>query len=158
MFNRLFRRKKKQQPETTPEPTPPKRGSSIQDGIYYLYMIIGLQVLLVFGILGSIMFIGKVIATPGWVFLFLFLLFVGSIYYIYRKAKRQFKKLRESFSQASMSDKNYEISIMGGMLTMRIEQNPNAPKLLQAPSEPREPIIDAETIDSSPDHKTAHLS
>ena len=48
---------------------------------------------------------------------------------------------------------------MGGMLTMRIEQNPNAPKLLEAPSSASaEPIIDAETIEPAPDRKPAHLS
>lgn len=152
-FSRLFKRRNKE-----PEPAAEKRESSVNQGIYYLYMIVGLQVVLVFGILGVIMFIGKVISTPAWVFLFIFFLFAGSLYYIYRKAKKQFRKLRETFSQAGMSDKNYEISIMGGMLTMRIEQNPNAPKLLQAPPKTPDPIIDAETIEPSVDHKQAHLS
>ena len=100
------------------------------------------------------------ISTPAWVFLFIFLLFSGSLIYIYRKAKKQFRKIKESLNQADLSNKNYEISIMGGMLTMRIEQNPNAPKLLEPPSEPAhaEPIIDAETIEQPGDHKRAHLS
>lgn len=160
LFSRLFSRKKdKAEPQPQSESAkPPKSESSIGTGIYYLYMIIGLQLLFVFGILGAIMFIGKVISTPGWVFIFIMVLFAGSLVYIYRKAKQQFRKLRESFVQAGMSDKNYEISLMGGMLTMRIEQNPNAPKLLQAPSAAAEPIIDAETIEPSPENKPAHLS
>ncbi len=129
---------------------------TIDQGIYYLYMIIGLQVLFVFGIMGVIMFIGKVISTPGWVFLIIFLLFAASVIYIYRKAKKQLKRLSESFSKA---DRNYEISIMGGMLTMRIEQNPNATKLLEAPfSASVEPVIDAETKEAAPAQKRAHLS
>ncbi|MFZ2445083.1 MAG: hypothetical protein WAW37_01875 [Syntrophobacteraceae bacterium] len=146
------------QPQAGPRPQPQGTGAAIDQGMYYAYMIIGLQLVFVFGILGVIMFIGKVISTPGWVFLLIFALLAASLVYIYRKAKQQFRKLKESFSQAGMSDKNYEISIMGGMLTMRIEQNPNAPKLLQAPSVIDEPIIDAETIEPSPDHKPAHLS
>ena len=159
-LSRLFKRRKKEaEPEPQPQTGPkPEKPESINQGIYYLYMIIGLQLLFVFGLLVVIMLIGKVISTPGWVFLLIFALFAVSIVYIYRKAKKQFRKLRESFSQAGMSDKNYEISIMGGMLTMRIEQNPNAPKLLQAPAAPAEPIIDAETIEPSPEHKSAHLS
>jgi len=154
-LSRLFGRRKNR-PE--PEPAPQKPESTVGQGIHYAYMIIGGQLLLVFGILGVIMFIGKVISTPGWVFLLIFLLFAGSLVFIYRKAKKQFRKLRESFSQAGMSDKNYEISIMGGMLTMRIEQNPNAPKLLEAPPASEEPIIDAERIDPSEVRKPAHLS
>ncbi len=129
---------------------------TIDQGVYYLYMIIGLQVLFVFGIMGVIMFIGKVISTPGWVFLIIFLLFAAIIIYLYRKAKKQLKRISESFSKA---DRNYEISIMGGMLTMRIEQNPNAQRLLEAPfSASAEPVIDAETKEAAPAQKRAHLS
>ncbi len=129
---------------------------TIDQGIYYLYLIIGLQVLFVFGIMGIIMLIGKVISTPGWVFLIVFVLFAASMVYIYRKAKKQLRRIREAFSKA---DRNYEISIMGGMLTMRIEQNPNAPKLLDAPvSVSAEPVIDAETTEVDSARKPAHPS
>jgi glucan phosphoethanolaminetransferase (alkaline phosphatase superfamily) len=133
------------------------REPTIDQGVYYLYMIIGLQILFVFVLMAVIMFIGKVISTPGWVFLIIFVLFAASMIYIYRKAKKQFRKIKESFSKA---DRNYEISIMGGMLTMRIEQNPNAPKLLEAPiSVSDEPVIDAETTEPDPAaRKPAHLS
>ncbi|MCE5335802.1 MAG: hypothetical protein LLG06_14565 [Desulfobacteraceae bacterium] len=156
LFNRIFKRKKNQV-----EPNKAKQESSVSQGIYYLYMIIGAQIAFVFGLLAVIMFIGKVISTPGWVFLLVFLMFVGSLVYIYRKAKQQFQKLRESFNNANLSDRNYEISIMGGMLTMRIEQNPNAPKLLEAPApqQAAETIIDAETIEpKTGEQKPAHLS
>jgi hypothetical protein len=155
-LNRLFKGRTQEQ-----EPFAEKQeGSTINQGIYYLYMIIGVQIAVVFGILAVVMFIGKVISTPAWVFLFLFTLFVGSLVYIYRKAKKQFRKVKESLNHADLSDKNYEISILGGMLTMRIEQNPNAPKLIAPPTtpEPVEPIIDAETIEPPADHKPVHLS
>lgn len=154
-FSRLFGKKKKQG-----EPDEAKRGdareASINMGLYYLYMIVGLQVLFVFGILAVIMFIGKVISTPGWVFLLMFAMLAGSLVYIYRKTKAQFRRFRESLNRAG---NNYEISVMGGMLTLRIEQNPNAPKLLEAPARPdEESIIDAETIEPDPDRKPVHLS
>ncbi len=155
-FRRLFSRQRQQR-----EPEAAKHGqdreANIDQGLYYLYMIVGLQTLLVFGILGIIMFIGKVVSTPGWVFMLIFLLFAASMVYIYRKAKGQLRRFTESFNR--VADKNYEISIMGGMLTLRVEQNPNAPKLLEAPSQaPAEPIIDAETIVPHPDRKTVRLS
>jgi hypothetical protein len=155
-LNSLFKgRKQKQEPASEQQ-----EGSTINQGIYYLYMIIGVQIAVVFGILAVVMFIGKVISTPAWVFLFLFTLFVASLIYIYRKAKRQFRRIKESLNRADLSDKNYEISILGGMLTMRIEQNPNAPKLIGPPPSPGpgEPIIDAETIEPVSNHKRAHLS
>jgi thiosulfate reductase cytochrome b subunit len=154
-LSRLFKRNKQQN-----EPGAAKQGEDgeayINRGFYYLYMIVGLQVLLVFGLLGAIMLIGKVIATPGWVFLAMFVLLATSLVYIYRKAKAQLRRFRESFDRAG---NNYEISVMGGMLTLRIEQNPNAQKLLEAPSQaPAEPVIDAETITPDADRKTVRLS
>jgi glucan phosphoethanolaminetransferase (alkaline phosphatase superfamily) len=153
-FRRSTREKRARQPEAARGRA--DREPSIDTGVYYLYMIIGFQVLFVFAIMAIIMFIGKVISTPGWVFLLIFLLFSAAVIYIYRKARKQFRKIKESFAKM---DRNYEISIMGGMLTMRIEQNPNAPKLLEAPfSESAEPVIDAETKEDRPDPKPAHLS
>jgi len=154
-FRRSSKRKKEEH-----EPVADKGGqdspATIDQGVYYLYLIIGLQILFVFGIMAVIMFIGKVISTPGWVFLVMFLLFAGSIVYIYRKAKKKLKRFSEAFNA---TDKNYEISIMGGMLTMRIEQNPNAPKLLEAPlSASAETVIDAETQEPDPSQKPAQLS
>lgn len=154
-FSRLFKRKQQQnEPETAKHEE--NAEAYINKGIYYLYMIVGLQILLVFGILGAIMLIGKVISTPGWVFLALFVLLAASLVYIYRKAKRQLKRFSQSFD---LTGNNYEISVMGGMLTLRIEQNANTQKLLEAPSQaPVGPIIDAETIAPDADPKTIHLS
>jgi membrane protein implicated in regulation of membrane protease activity len=155
----MWRRRSRSKEERR-EPEAEKRWSdhdpTIDQGVYYLYLIIGLQVLFVFAIMGIIMFIGKVISTPGWVFLFMFALFAASMVYIYRKAKKQLRSIKESFGKA---DRNYEISIMGGMLTMRIEQNQSAPKLLEAtfPAS-AEPVIDAETKEAGPARKPAHLS
>ena len=154
-FRRSSRKdKEKRKPETAKGRA--NREPSIDQGFYYLYKIIGLQVLLVFGIMGIIMLIGKVISTPGWVLLFIFVLFAASMAYIYRKAKKQLRDLRESFGKAGT---NYEISIMGGMVTMKIEQNPNAPKLIDAPfSVSSEPVIDAETPEGGPARKSSQLS
>jgi hypothetical protein len=115
---------------------------SINKGIFYLYMIIGLQIAFVFGLVAVIMLVGKVIATPMWVFLFAFVLGIAGCVYVYRKAKRQFKKFRETLQNVDLSGHNFEISVMGGFLTMRVEQNSR--RLLEAP---RDPIIESEPLE-----------
>ncbi|MCK8602327.1 hypothetical protein [Desulfoferrobacter suflitae] len=139
LLNRLFRRKQKVVEEES-------RETDINQGIYYLYMIIILQVFFVLALVGIIMAIGKVLATPMWVFLAALMMGIGGCVYIYRKARRQFQRLREAISKVDLSDRNYEISFMGGVLTMRVEQNPR--RLLEAP--PAAPIMDAETLESQP--------
>ena len=136
LFNRLFKRKQKTEEE--------QREPTINQGIFYLYMLIVLQVVFVFVLAGVIMFVGKVLATPMWVFLATLLLGIGGCVYIYRKACRQLQKFREAFTRVDLADRNYEISFMGGVLTMRVEQNPR--RLLEAPSSA--PMMDAETLET----------
>jgi hypothetical protein len=136
-FSRLFKRNKKSGVEEGPD-------SSIGQGIHYVYLIIVMQIAFLFGVLAVIMVIGKVLATPMWVFLAAMILGVAGCVYIYRKARQQFQKFSENFRRVNLSESNYEISFMGGMLTMRVEQS--AQKLLQAP--PASPVIDAEAVES----------
>jgi hypothetical protein len=124
--------------------------SSINQGVFYLYMIIGAQIALVFGLVVTIMLVGRILATPLWVFLLALGLGVWGCITVYRKAKRQFQKLREAIQKVDLSDRNFEISVMGGFLTMRVEQNPR--RLLEAP---RDSILEAEPIETRPVQREA---
>ena len=149
-LSRLFKGKKKNA-EEEPRPTEPKNPdkAEIDRGIYYLYLIVGAQVALVLGLTGVLMFVGKVISTPGWVFLLFMAMAVGGCVFVYRKAKAQFRKFRESFQNMDLSQKTYEISFMGGMLTMRVEQPHPSRTLLE--SAPPTPLLEnGETIDAIP--------
>lgn len=122
-----------------------ERDPLVNRGVMYLYSILGAQVLLVFGILGVIMVVGQVLATPFWVFLAAGIVGIWGFVFIYRKTMQQLQKVREAFSRMDLSGRNYEISIMGGVLTMRVEQNPQA-ALLEAPS--HAPVIEAEPVEA----------
>ena len=121
---------------------------SINRGVFYLYTIIGVQLALVFGLVIVMMFIGQVIATPLWMFLVVLGAAIWGCVTIYRKAKRQFQKLREAIQKVDLSDRNLEISVMGGFLTMRVEQNPR--RLLEAPSDPPMVEPEVEVIETHP--------
>lgn len=135
-FSRLFKRRKSEEAEKKP---------TVTQGIFYLYLIIGLQVLFVFALMAIIITIGKLLATPLWVFLFTFLVGVGGCMYIYRKAKSQFRRFKETLQRVDLSDRNYEISLMGGVLTMRVEHHPRT--LLEDHSAP---VLEAETVKAQP--------
>ncbi|HDL89332.1 MAG TPA: hypothetical protein ENG14_00320 [Thermodesulforhabdus norvegica] len=115
-FKNLFGKDK------TEEEKKPK--NEINQGIGYMYLIMGLQVLFVLVIMGIMLFVGRIIATPWWVFAIMFLIGVSGCVYIYKKAKRKWVTFKSALQNLDLSDKNYEISIMGGMLTMRVEHNP----------------------------------
>jgi glucan phosphoethanolaminetransferase (alkaline phosphatase superfamily) len=115
--------------------------ASINQGVYYLYLIVLLQVFFLFGILAVIVVFGQVLVTPLWAFMLAFGLAAWGCIFIYRKAKKKFNELRKTFREVDFSDKNLEISIMGGMLTMRLEHTSRP--LLEAPSNA---VLDAETV------------
>ncbi len=155
-FSKLFRRKKKSQ---EPEEQNPKNKEEvdkdkalINQGVYYLYLILGVQLAIVLGLLAVITAFGTFIATPVWVFFAALLLGGGGIVYIYRKIKQKVRKFKEAFQKSDLSDRNYEISLMGGMFTMRVEQGPQRP-MLEAPqntSDTSPPVLDAETVEIPP--------
>jgi hypothetical protein len=140
-FSRLFKGMSKPQEGEATQPT-------LNQGIYYLYLIIFLQVVFVLGLVTVIMVAGKVLATPMWVFLLAIGLGVWGCVHIYKKAKRQLRKLREALQRVDLSDRNYQISFMGGFLTMRVEQPPRQ-HLLEAPPAQSPPMIEAEPIDTT---------
>jgi len=143
-FKRLFeRRKKKKEGKKGREGLNLEKPSNITQGLTYMYLVIGLQLLLLFGLIIIFTVVGKIITTPWWVFLLILLAAVGGFIFTYYWAKRQFRNLRETVKGMNLSDKKFEVSIMGGALTMRIEQNPN--RLLEAPSE--KTVADAVTIE-----------
>ncbi len=139
-FSRLFNNRKKSAEGEVREQSP------INQGIHYVYMIIGMQVALVFGIVAAIMIVGKVLATPAWVFIAALLAGVAGIIYLYRKAKEQVRRFRESLKKVDMSNRNYQVSVMGGFLTMRVEQQ-NGRRMLEAPPDS---VIEAKTIEAPP--------
>ncbi len=124
-----------------------KNKSDVEDlnrNVRYMYMIIGSQIFLVFVITGFMMTVGAFMATPWWIILGIFIMAMGFCVHLYRKAKKKWRELKEAIKQINLSDKNYEISIMGGILTMRIEHSPRAlvelqpvgpPKVLPAPEQ-----------------------
>ena len=139
-FSRLFKGMKKSEEQEATQPT-------LDQGIYYVYLIIFFQIALVLGLVAIIMVAGKVLATPMWVFLLAIGLGIGGCVFIYKKAKRQFSKLREALQRVNLSDRNYQISFMGGFLTMRVDQNQRQ-HLLEGPTNGSSPpLIEAEPID-----------
>jgi hypothetical protein len=70
---------------------------------------------------------------------------VWGLVFIYRKTKQKLEKIRDAISRVDLSDKNLELSFMGGMVTMKIEQN-QRPVLLEAPSGA---ILEAEPVETT---------
>jgi len=142
-FSKLFKDRSKAEKSEAPPQDP------INQGVFYLYFIMGAQVLFVFGLIAVLTAFGSFLATPTWVFVLAFVAGAWGIVALYRKIKRKLGRLMEAVKGANLGGQNYEISLMGGAFTMRVESSPARP-LLEAPaaSPIRDTLIDAETIDA----------
>ncbi len=145
-FKKLFRKKKQSEGNEQNKTSEEKEKAMINQGVYYLYLIVGVQVAVVLGLVGVITAFGTIIATPLWVFLGAMFLIGAGIVYTYRKIKEKFRKFTEAFQRVDLADRKYELSFMGGMLTMRVEQNSQRP-MIEAPQPDNTTVIDAETIE-----------
>lgn len=136
-FSRLFKGAKKSEGDEAAEPT-------LDQGIYYVYLIIFLQIALVLGLVTVIMFAGKILATPTWVFVVAIGLGIWGCVYVFKKAKEQIRKLREALQHVNLSNKNFQISFMKGFLTMRVEQS--SQQMLEAPPAASPRLIEADQV------------
>jgi hypothetical protein len=120
------------------------KDATVGQGLVYFYVIIGSQLVFVLGLVAFITGIGKILATPWWIFFFAFLLLTWGCIYLFRKVKSQLGKFRDAVKEIDLGDQSCEISVMGGLLTMRVEQN--SQRLLEAPSVP--PVLEAESVET----------
>jgi hypothetical protein len=128
LFNRLNKRKKGSAEQ------PNREQVTIGRGILYLHLIIVFQIAFGLGLVIIIAVMGHVLMTPLWLLLFFFLLSVSGLIYLYRKVKKQVRELGQTIQRLNLSGQNHEVSVMGGMFTLRVEHN--APKLPEALMEP----------------------
>lgn len=117
---------------------------NVRQGLVYMYAIIGSQLLLLIIIMFVLMFMGKVITTPWWVFVIILAVAFGGCAFAYYRVKRSVRSIKKTIKEMNLGDRNYEISIMGGALRMRVEQNPG--RLLEAPSDQQ--VVDTLAIEA----------
>ncbi len=121
--------------------------SEIDQSFYYMYLVLGLQVLFLFALLTFMMLVGKVLSMPWWVFLLILFGAIGGCVFLYMRIKKKFrdlkKTIKDTLEDVDLSGRNYEIRIMGGVLTLRVEQNPS--RMIE--SRPVQPLLEDKTFD-----------
>jgi len=95
------------------------------EGLLYLYMIIAGQVVFVFGLLILIVAMGTILATPLWAVVAAALLFLWGAVLVYKQIKMHWQKVKKTLQEKRFADRNFEISFLGGVITMKVEHNPH---------------------------------
>jgi len=101
-------------------------------GVVLAYLVLLLHVLLMVG-LGITVVVIKGIYDFRWLILLAGIAIIGgSGYYFYRYFKEHKQKLHDLMSDPAFNDRTLEISLMGGMATVRLGHKDDNLKLIQA--------------------------
>ena len=101
-------------------------------GVVLAYLVLLLHILLMVG-LGITVIVIKGIYDFRWLILLAGIAIIGgSGYYFYRYFKEHKQKLHDLMSDPAFNDRTLEISLMGGMATVRLGHKDDNIKLIQA--------------------------
>ncbi len=110
------------------------------------YTILGLHLLLVAGIVLLIIFLRGIVHYMLWIFLGGLLVVLTSAFYFFRKMRAQQENLKETLSSPAFAGRPVELSLLGGLASIRIgDTPPQLPPVHQA-SSPVHRLEDPETL------------
>ncbi len=112
-----------------------EQNKSVFSGVMLGYVVLLLHVLLMIG-LGVTVVLIKGIYDFRWLILLAGIVLIGvSGYYFYHYFRQHKQKLSDLMSDPAFTDRTLEISLMGGMATMRLGHKDDGVKLIQADHE-----------------------
>lgn len=98
------------------------------------YFILVLHVILVAGLVLMVIFFRGIINYMVWIFLGGLIAILASGYHYYKRMKREGKTLREILNSHRYSGRSVEISVLGGLASLKIGGTHNTPPALDAHS------------------------
>lgn len=112
-----------------------EQNKSVFNGVVLGYLVLVLHILLMIG-LGITVVLIKGIYDFRWLILIVGIALIGvSSYYFYHYFKQHKQKLSDLMSDPAFTDRTLEISLMGGMATMRLGHKDDSVRLIQADTE-----------------------
>lgn len=116
----------------------------VMKSLFMVYLILGGHILLIVALCFFVLFFRGLVNYLPWIFLGGVSLIGLSAYLIYKRMKTEGKALREILSLPMLQGKTVEISVLGGLASVRVEDpNPQQPLAIDAGAPPRTATIHA---------------
>ena len=108
------------------------QNKSIFNGVFLGYSVLLLHVLLILG-LGAAVVLIKGIYDFRWLLLTAGVILIsGSGYFIYKRLKDSNRSLREAMNDPALRGRTLEISLLGGMASVKLGHRDDQPRLIEA--------------------------
>ncbi len=125
---------------------PKNESEGLFKGIMLAYMILILHVLLIFMLGFLVLFFRGVVHYMPWIFLGGTALISLSAWLFYRRMKREGRSLKETLSSSMFRGRAVEISLLGGMASLKVGNPGSAPVLEAQTSNPSRQLEDSASI------------
>ncbi len=123
---------------------------SIYTSVFFIALVLLLHVALIAGLILSVVLFKGIYDLRWWILAAGLVLIAGSGYFFYRRVKAGKRRLRDIMNDPAFKNSSLEISLMGGMATLRIAHQDNQPRLVEIPHE--------ETVKQLPHSSSPQLS
>ncbi len=111
-------------PETNPN-------KSILNGVFLGYFVLLLHILLILGLGVTVVLIKGIYDFRWLVFIVGISLIIGSGYLFYRRLKDSNRSLREAMNDPALRDRTLEISLLGGMASVKLGHKDGSVKQIE---------------------------
>jgi hypothetical protein len=106
-----------------------KEGDGLVKSVLLAYFILALHVLLIAGVAVLVLFFRGVVNYMLWIFLGGSALIGCAVFYFFRRMRAEGKSLREMLKNPIFSGRSVEVSILGGMATVKLGQSSQPPAI-----------------------------
>ena len=109
-----------------------KQNKSVFSGVMLAYLVLLLHILLMVGLAVTVVLIKGIYDFRWLIFILGIALVGGSGYYFYHYFKEHRQKINDIMSDPAFNDRTLEISLMGGMATLKLGHKDDSIKLIEA--------------------------
>jgi len=112
-----------------------EQNKSVFNGVMLGYLVLVLHVLLMLGLGVTVILIKGIYDFRWLIFIAGIVLLGGSGYYFYHYFKEHKQKISDLMSDPAFNDRTFEISLMGGMATLKLGHKDDSIRLIGADSD-----------------------
>ncbi len=121
-------------------------GEGLLKGVFLVYFILILHVLLIAGIGCLVLFFRGVVQYMMWIFLGCTIVAIASGYYFFRRVKQGRKGVGEVLNSSQFKGRTVEVSLLGGLASFKLGTPGNTPELGSGSFQQHQQLEDPATV------------
>lgn len=123
-----------------------KESDGLFKSVILAYTILALHVLMIAGLGLLVLFFRGFVNYMLWIFIGGTVILLASAIYFYRRMKNEGRTLRDMLNSSVFQNRAVEVSVLGGLATLKVGKPDYPPAIEAGPSSPTHQLEDPETV------------